>query len=181
MIQNKRGVSLLEVLVVLLILTTLLAIALPKYKKAIEKARAAEALVLFKRVVEAQKMYYSTNGKFADTFDELDVSIPWTGDTNVTYVNSSDTRSNEYWSLSINSSGTEISRSMSILRLGGDYPKSGFVYSLSHNPTQEQFWNIYCGIDTGNYYSKYCSDVIGADTSTNMMNHYTYIRGYKMK
>ncbi len=49
-----KGFTLIELLVVVLIVGILSAVALPQYKKTVEKSRAAEALVNGKAIVEAQ-------------------------------------------------------------------------------------------------------------------------------
>ena len=72
----KQGFTLIELLVVVLIIGILSAVALPQYAKAVEKARASEALVILKSIADANKAYYMANGVYADHLDQLDVEIP---------------------------------------------------------------------------------------------------------
>ena len=76
---NKGGFTLIELLVVVLIIGILSSIALPQYTKAVEKARAAEAMAWLNNFVTAQSVFYMARGEFSKTLDELDIGMP---DTN---------------------------------------------------------------------------------------------------
>ena len=104
----KKGFTLIELLVVVLIIGILAAIAVPQYQKAVEKSRASEAFTMLKAVDQAVDAYYLANGSWPTYFDDLDISIPWTGRTTFwTSSMMSDSRSNGYWS--INLEGKSIS------------------------------------------------------------------------
>ena len=80
--NNKKGFTLLELLVVVLIIGILAAIASPQYKKITERARAMEAVQTVKSVSDAMERYYLVNGKYpADVanwgwMSELDIYVP---------------------------------------------------------------------------------------------------------
>ena len=73
--KKKKGFTLLELLVVVLIIGILAGIALPQYKRAKEKAEAAELLTSVKALHEAQQRYFLVNGTFAENFDDLDIDF----------------------------------------------------------------------------------------------------------
>ena len=53
--KNKKGFTLIEMLVVVLIIGILAGVALPQYERAVEKARVAEAKIILQNMVNAQQ------------------------------------------------------------------------------------------------------------------------------
>ena len=81
--KKNKGFTLIELLVVVLIIGILSAVALPQYQKAVEKARAAEALSnisSFAKALEVWKLANpGKNGTFTgrgDLVGQLDIDIP---------------------------------------------------------------------------------------------------------
>ena len=72
--NNNKGFTLVELLVVVLIIGILAAMAMPAYFKAVERARASEADTLIGTVVNAQQRYKMKTGKFATKWTSLDVA-----------------------------------------------------------------------------------------------------------
>ncbi len=73
---KKKGFTLIEMLVVVLIIGILAAIAFPQYEKAVEKSHAAEALMIVRTIADAEKVYYLATGKYTSNLAALDFSVP---------------------------------------------------------------------------------------------------------
>ena len=75
---NKKGFTLVELLVVVLIIGILAAIAVPQYQKAVEKSRMTEGIMIVRKIAEMHQAYYMATGNYLGNFDieKLDITIP---------------------------------------------------------------------------------------------------------
>ena len=74
---NKKGMTLLEMMVVVIIIAGMILVAYPTYLSSLEKGRALEAVRLVSNFVAAQVKYRAENGAedgaYATSFKALDV------------------------------------------------------------------------------------------------------------
>ena len=76
--KNKKGFTLVEILVCILIIGVLTTISLPVYLRAREKAKAAEALSVLGAVASAEHRHALVHNRYSSDFEKLDINI---GDT----------------------------------------------------------------------------------------------------
>jgi prepilin-type N-terminal cleavage/methylation domain-containing protein len=77
-IRNRRGFTLVELAVVIVIIGVLAAFGVPKFLQSVEKSKASEAFNYWSSVQAAQERYMSQNGVYWQTSntDTLDIVLP---------------------------------------------------------------------------------------------------------
>ena len=63
--HNKRGFTLVEMMVVVGIVAILAAVSLPAYSKFVERSRRVEGQVLANRIAQTQERHYATYNRYA--------------------------------------------------------------------------------------------------------------------
>ena len=72
---NKRGFSLIELLLVVAIIMVIFAIGTPYLLRSMQSAHDAGAVAYLRQMQRAQENYRVVNGEYADSFDQLGVYI----------------------------------------------------------------------------------------------------------
>ncbi len=74
--RGKKGFTLTEILIVVVIIALLAVLALPMFVKTIEKAKVGEAISNLNLIRAGQKIYFLEEGYFSDTIDALKIEDP---------------------------------------------------------------------------------------------------------
>ena len=87
MTKRKRGFTLLELIVAVLIIALLAAVAVPMYKHAVLKSKFSTVMPPTQALAAAQEVFYLNHGDYAEDKEAIDVTLPDTSQTTVTLSN----------------------------------------------------------------------------------------------
>jgi len=121
-IMGKKGFTLVEVLIVVIIIGILAAIGVPQFADSIEKAKGGEARAGLGHVQTGEKVYYAERETYTTALSDLDISL-----------------TQRYWSFSIgNSSSTQYLATA--VRSGGT--RSGQTLNMDQDGTISGNWEF---------------------------------------
>ena len=175
------GFTLIELLVVVLIIGILAAIALPQYRRVIEKSKATQAMAFIGTIKEAMREYYLIHNTYPTNLDDLDVNIPWT-DNSQSFgydiaADSPDYRTTDDWMFGIYKYIPKYGNGIRCIRNSGTYKGAGFMYFFDRDVGDTPLNQLTCVEDTYLGFTadagSYCSKIMGW---INFNNHpYIYI------
>ena len=120
----KKGFTLIELLVVVLIIGILSSIALPNYKRSVERTRVAEAQTLLRAIYEAQERLlwernlpsykYAVMNDLGFGFEKLDITVKGTYKTSLNTGISTGMLETENFTYEMYFSGNDIVEATSI-------------------------------------------------------------------
>jgi type IV pilus assembly protein PilE len=90
--MNKRGITLIELLIVVAIVAILAAIAIPMYNGYMERARRVDAKTALEQLRASQEMMRAEKGRYSTDLTLLQLKTTWggpaspAGDYNITMV-----------------------------------------------------------------------------------------------
>jgi type IV pilus assembly protein PilA len=74
--QGRKGFTLVELAVVIIIIGVLAAFAVPRFLDAVERSKAAESFNYLSAVRAAQERYQTRQGTYSDDITKLDIQMP---------------------------------------------------------------------------------------------------------
>ena len=81
--ERKRGFTLVELLVVVLIIGILSSVALPQYTKAVKKARGVQVITTVSSLAKAMNMAYLEDGRYQRHYQSYNGSLMHTDDFDI--------------------------------------------------------------------------------------------------
>ena len=118
--MNKKGFTLIEILVAVLIIGILAAIAVPQYKLAVLKSEYSKCKEYAETIYGSVQIYYLTNGIWPKKLTDLDIELPgqlYSDDKRIRVLHKTDTNAyiwydangrNGYAACGINKVGTTV-------------------------------------------------------------------------
>ena len=73
--MNRKGFTLVEVLIVVIIIGILAAIGIPQFSASIEKAKGGEARAGLGHIQTGEKVYYAENEYYTNNLSNLDITL----------------------------------------------------------------------------------------------------------
>ena len=70
-LRNSRGMTLMEILIVLAIIGTLMAVLLPTIASRLDKSKIGQTKIAMGQVINAINLYYTDCGKYPTSMDGL--------------------------------------------------------------------------------------------------------------
>jgi prepilin-type N-terminal cleavage/methylation domain-containing protein len=107
-LKSRKGFTLVELAVVIVIIGVLAAFGIPRFLQSVERSKAAESFAYLSAVRSAQERYNSLNGTYATNVSDLDLqlSTPKYFTAAATFDPGSTSSLQDSWSLTLTRTGS---------------------------------------------------------------------------
>jgi prepilin-type N-terminal cleavage/methylation domain-containing protein len=143
----KKGFTLMELLIVVLVIAILTAIAIPSYMVTVEKGKATEVVKLTRDIYDAVERYNFRTGGLPTMFDDLDIELRGLSNKNLTFTN-------EFGTFTIDGSGNV----KGVRSSSGNF---GTYYFIINRTSDEGV--MYCYAQSGTDAVKVCAGLSSSD------------------
>ena len=150
--MNKTGFTLVEVLTTVVIIGVLTSIALPRYVRAIERARATEAMSALKAMNDSVYAFFAEKNTCPTSFNQLVVKVEGSSNATHTRITSKFFRFDLAGATGANVPGTDCAGVLATRNNGGSY-----AYTI---------WNPYTRGTTGKALALQCAPTDENDTKS---------------
>ena len=130
-LRNKRGFTLVELMIVVVIIGILTAVGVPLYLGYVKDAKVASAKAVIGSLVNAEKLYHQKMGTFANVAD-------FTAATNDLNIDVRD--ATQYWTLAVTNADADKFTVTATGVAGTDY--SDTTVKLDYDRTADEVWTI---------------------------------------
>ena len=120
--MNRKGFTLVEVLIVVIIIGILAAIGIPQFAASIEKAKGGEARAGLGHVQTGEKVYFAENEYYTTVLSNLDITL-----------------SQRYWAFTI-TTPSSTAYTATATRSGGT--RAGQTLTMDQNGTISGNWEF---------------------------------------
>lgn len=118
--MNKKGFTLVEVLIVVIIIGILASIGIPQFAASIEKAKGGEARAGLGHIQTGEKVYYAENERYTTNVSDLDITL-----------------TQKYWTFTITTTNTGY---VATATRSGSGPTAGQTLNMDQNGTIGGTW-----------------------------------------